>query len=386
MADYVELRNRLHDKYPTWLPGRTLLYCRDVFKRRPTGRIAVTRTRAELDVAVVGAGPIGLECAVRLRQAGLRVLVVDRGAVGQTMTWFPRQMHFFSSNDRIGIAGVPLQTLDQQKATREEYLSYLRQVVGIHDLDVRTFEPVTAIARDGDRFQVTTAPAGGERTYHPRHVVLAVGDMDRPRELGIPGEDLPHVSHYFEEPHRYFGRRLLVVGGKNSAVEAALRCYHAGAKVAISYRRPEFKASSVKYWLLPELEGRLRRGQITGHLGTVPVAIDPDAVTLEPAGGGERFTVPAEDVLLLTGYVGDTTLLRAAGVEVEGPEGVPVFDPDTMETNVPGLYVAGTVTAGTQSSFMVFIENCHVHAERIVAHLTAAPTPRAGEPYERPEA
>jgi thioredoxin reductase (NADPH) len=356
-----------------------------MFTRTATGAGPVTQTSKQLDVMVVGAGPIGLECAVRLQQAGLRVLVVDRGAVGQTVTWFPRQMHFFSSNDRIGIAGVPLQTLDQQKATREEYLSYLRQVVNLHDLAVRTFEPVTAVERDGEGFRVTTAPIGGERRYRARRVVLAVGDMDRPRRLDVPGEDLPHVSHYFEEPHRYFGRRLLIVGGKNSAVEAALRCHHAGAKVSISYRREEFKASSVKYWLLPEMESRLRRGQIAGHLGTVPVAIGPGAVTLEPTGGGDQYEVPAEDVLLLTGYVADTTLLRAAGVELEGPEEMPVFDPDTMETNVPGLYVAGTVTAGTQSSFMVFIENCHVHAERIVAHLTARPRPTEAEPYERPE-
>ena len=181
-------------------------------------------------------------------------------------------------------------------------------------------------------------------------------------------------------------RKLAVIGGKNSAEEAALCCYHAGARVSISYRRDEFRESSVKYWLLPEMKGRLRRGQITGHLGTVPVAIGPDSVTLEPTDGGERFDVPADDVLLLTGYVGDTTLLNAAGVDLEGPDNVPAFDPDTMETNVPGIYVAGTVTAGTQSSFMVFIENCHVHAERIVAHATGCPLPASADPFERPEA
>jgi len=325
-----------------------------------------------IDVIVVGAGPIGLETAALLQLDGLRVLVLDRGAVGQTITWFPRQMHFFSSNDRIAIAGVPIQTLDQQKATREEYLAYLRQVVRIHDLSVRTFEDVTAIRRDGDEFSVTTARAGGTTEYRCAHVVLAVGDMHRPRLLGVPGEDLPHVSHYFDEPHRYFGRRLLVVGGKNSAVEAALRCFHAGARVSLSYRRAEFNASSVKYWLLPELRSRMRQGEVTGHLGTEVVSIEPTHVVLRQA-DGQEVGVAADDVLLLTGYVADPTLLQAAGVEVEGPEQIPVHDPDTMQTDVPGLYVAGTATAGTQAMYTVFIENCHVHAERIAAHVCGRP-------------
>jgi len=333
------------------------------------------------DVIIVGAGPIGLECAVRLQQTGRSVLVVDKGAVGQTITWFPRQMHFFSSNDRIAIADVPIQTLDQQKATREEYLAYLRQVVIIHKLNVRTFETVTAVDRKDSGFAVTA----GERVYHADKVILAVGDMHGPRTLDIPGEDQAHVSHYFDEPHRYFGRRLLVVGGKNSAVEAALRCHHAGAHVSLSYRRGEFNASSVKYWLLPELKSRIRRGEIIAHLETVPVAIGPDTVTLEPVGGGASIEAAADDVLLLTGYVADNTLLKQAGVPLEEPDDMPVYDPDTMESPVPGLYVAGTATAGTQSSFTVFIENCHVHADRIVAHLTGDAAPTNGFGFERPE-
>ncbi len=208
--------------------------------------------------------------------------------------------------------------------------------------------------------------------------------MHAPRLLGIPGEDLPHVSHYFDEPHRYFGRRLLVVGGKNSAVEAALRCHHAGAHVSLSYRRDEFNASSVKYWLLPELKSRLKQGQITGYLGTEVVRLEADHVVLRD-GAGKTITAPADDVLLLTGYVADPTLLRAAGVTVEKPDLVPVFDPDTMETDVPGLYVAGTATAGNQSMYTVFIENCHEHAERIAAHLDGRPLPDARSRHDRPE-
>lgn len=338
------------------------------------------RSSGRLDVIVVGAGPVGLECAVRLQQAGLRALVVEKGALGQTITWFPRQMRFFSSNDRISICDVPIQTVDQQKATREDYLAYLRQVARIFSLPVRTYTRVTDIVRTGSGFTVHIEGAGGAEELGAAHVVLAIGDMDAPRRLGIPGEDLPHVSHYFDEPHRYFGRRLLVVGGKNSAVEAALRCHHAGAQVALSYRGQTFDADAVKYWLLPELTSRLKRGEITGYLGTVPVAITAGEVTLQRVGVDEISVVPADDVLLLTGYVADTTLFRRCGIELEEPDGIPVFDPDTMETAIPGLYIAGTATAGTQTRYGVYLENCHVHADRIAAHITGRPVAAAGGP------
>jgi thioredoxin reductase (NADPH) len=209
--------------------------------------------------------------------------------------------------------------------------------------------------------------------------------MDAPRRLGIPGEDRPHVRHDFEDPHRYFGRRLLIVGGKNSAVEAALRCHHAGAQVALSYRREAFDPSAVKYWLLPELQGRIRRGEIAAHLATVPVAIDADGVSLQRVGGDEISVVPADDVLLLTGYVADPALFRRCGIGTEGPEDLPVHDPDTMQTEVPGLYVAGTATAGTQTRYAVFLENCHVHAERIAAHIAGQRGPRRPADFDLPE-
>ncbi|HEX9637484.1 MAG TPA: NAD(P)-binding domain-containing protein [Acidobacteriota bacterium] len=205
------------------------------------------------------------------------------------------------------------------------------------------------------------------------------------RILGIPGEELPHVSHYFDEPHRYFRQRLLIVGGKNSAAEAALRCYHAGARVTLSYRGAELPPKSVKYWLLPELLGRIQRGEIACHYRTAPKAISPTHVTLERFDGGGAIEVEADFVLLLTGYVADPTLLRLAGVELAGADGAPVFDPKTMETNVPGLYVAGTVTAGTQHSYKIFIENCHIHARRIAAALSGAPPPPDAAPIAVPE-
>lgn len=322
------------------------------------------------DVAIVGAGPIGLELAVALKRAGVSYLQFDAKQVGYTVSWFAPQTRFFSSNERIAIAGVPLQTYDQTKATREEYLTYLRRVVQEFDLRVNTYEPVGRIDREaGGVFRLTTHPASGDRTYRARSVVLATGGTAAPRRLGIPGEDLSHVSHYFQDPHTYFRRRVLVVGGKNSAVEAALRCYHAGAQVAISYRRGAFKEKSIKYWLMPEITGLIESGRIGGHFETTPVEITPSHVRLRHADGTE-VEEPADFVLLMTGYVADMSLARQAGVRLKDGSEAPEYDERTMETNVPGLYVAGTAVAGTQDGYTVFIENCHVHVDRIVRHLT----------------
>ena len=336
------------------------------------------------DVAVVGAGPIGLELAVALKRAGIDYVQFDAKQVGYTVSWFPPQTRFFSSNERIAIAGVPLDTPDQGKATREQYLAYLRTVVEQFDLRIRTYEPITNVERIGDGFVLTSQPADktSVRTRAKR-VVLVTGGTDHPRRLSIPGEDLPHVSHYFNEPHTYFRKRLMIVGGKNSAVEAALRCFNAGANVSISYRREKLPEKSIKYWLLPEINHLIAKGRMTAYFQSTPVEITPGHVTLSR--GNERFDVPADFVLLLTGYVQDTTLLKLAGVELGGPCDAPTFDERTMETNVPGLYVAGTATGGTQEKYTVFIENCHVHVERIVNALRGVAPPPPPVPIEQPE-
>ena len=337
----------------------------------------MTRT----DVFIVGAGPIGLELAVSLQAAGVDYLHLDAGQVGQTISWYPRQAHFFSGSERIAIAGVPLVTPDQDKATREQYLAYLRGIVGQFDLPVRTYEPVTDLLREegGGGFTVTTHKG----QYAARRVVLAIGDMHRPRRLGIPGEDLPHVSHYFDEPHRYFRKRLLIVGGKNSAAEAALRCHRAGAQVTFSYRRAWFNEDSIKYWLMPELRSLIKHKGIGFHGNTLPTAITPEAVTLQPLQPGEdglmhhgdTFDEAADFVLMMTGYVQDRSLFEMAGVELAGENRAPVVDDATMMTSVPGLYVAGTAAAGTQEKFRLFIENCHRHVARIVESITGSPPP-----------
>jgi thioredoxin reductase (NADPH) len=355
--------------------------------RVPTIR-GMAETAEKTNVLLIGAGPIGLEMAVALKVAGVDYVHVEAEQIGHTISWFPRQCRFFSSPDRIAICGVPLVTADQSKATREEYLAYLRGIVQQFDLKVRTYERVTRIDRlpasdedrDAVRFAVSTQRSSGDRTCHAKNIVLAIGDMHRPRRLrhpelpAVPGADLPHVSHYFDEPHMYFGQRLLIVGGRNSAVEAAIRCHRAGATVAISYRKAEFSGQSIKYWLKPEIDGLTRTGEIAFYPHTSPTEITPTTVTLSRVDDAsssvpESRSVPADFVLLMIGYEMDHTLLKMAGVEVVGENQAPVLDPMTMQTGAPGVYVAGTAAAGTQINFRLFIENCHVHVVHILRSI-----------------
>ncbi len=330
-------------------------------------------------VLIVGAGPIGLELAVCLRHAGVDVVHLEARQVGHTISWYPKQTRYFSSPDRIAIAGVPLNLPDQSKATREQYLTYLHSIVEQFDLPVRTFEPVTAIdpprPRDGHPsapFTVTST----KHTYHVQHVVLAIGDMHQPRRLDIPGEDLPHVSHYFDEPQNYFRQRLLIVGGKNSAVEAALRCDRAGADVTLSYRGDTFDQDAIKYWLLPEINALIEHDQIHYRPMTVPTRITDTHVTLTSVDGdADAADLPFDFVLLLTGYTQDKSLFESAGVTLQGANRSPKIDPQTMMTDVPGLYVAGTAAAGTQNDFKLYIENSHPHVARIFKSITGSPPP-----------
>jgi thioredoxin reductase (NADPH) len=336
------------------------------------------------EVVIVGAGPIGIELAVALKKARIDYLHFDARQIGHTISWFAPQTRFFSSNERIAIAGVPLVTPDQSKCTREQYLAYLRSIVLQFDLKIGTYERIVEIRRDGNEFALTSLRRGGERKYRAKNIVLATGGTDRPRKLDVPGHDLPHVSSYFQDPHDYFQKDLLIVGGRNSAVEAALRCHYVGARVTISYRRPQFDPGSIKYWLWPELSGLIKSGQIKAHFNSIIREIRPDAVTMA-CENGSPFDVPADFVLLLIGYESDMSLCRLAGVDLKGPGQFPAYDPVTMQTNVPGIYLAGTAIGGTQEKYAIFIENCHVHTDRILASLTGAAPPPAPAQLERPE-
>lgn len=325
---------------------------------------------AATEVVLIGAGPIGIEMAAVLARLGVEYSHFEAGQIGQTLTWWPRNTYFFSTTERIELAGIPAPNITQQRLTGEEYLAYLRGIVEQLDLKIATYERVSGIERVGDGFVVTSSPRTGERRTACRKIILANGDMDFPNRLNIPGEDLAHVSHYFDDPHRYFRKELLIVGGRNSAVEAALRCWRAGSRVTLSYRRAKFDQRAVKHWLLPDLMTQIELGTIRFLPETVPVEIRAAEVVVQPVNGGERLAVPADFVLLATGFAADPRLFELAGVDLIGPERAPAVNPHTMETNVPGIYVAGTAAAGTQQKYRLFIENCHEHVGKIALALT----------------
>ena len=278
------------------------------------------------DVAIIGAGPIGIEMAVALKRHDIPYVQLEAKQVGSTMFWWPPMTRWFSSNERIAIAGVPLQTIDQGKANREDYLRYLRTVVDQFDLEVKTFEPVMGIEKRAEGgFVVSTSPQRGKQQYRVQRIVLATGGTALARKINVKGEDLPHVSHYMGDPHEYFRKRVLIVGGRNSAVEAALRIHQVGADVTISYRRSEFNAKSIKYWLYPEIMGLIRSGRIRAHFNTIVTEITSNGARLascdesRPLFGnpGSSFNVPTDFVLLLVGYLADMSLAKMAGVELD---------------------------------------------------------------------
>ena len=324
-----------------------------------------------LDLVVVGAGPAGLATAIAAARAGLDYEVVEKGALVNSIFRFPRGMTFFTTSELLELGNLPFLT-PYAKPTREEVLQYYRRVVDTHRLAVSLGERVESIVRDGGVLVVTTAverPGGTplRKERRARSVVVATGTYDQPNVLGIPGEDLPHVSHYFDEPHACHRRRVVVVGGSNSAAEAALALFRAGALVTLVHRR-ERLSGSIKYWLKPDIENRIVESAIGARFETQVVRIGPDSVEVEGPEGREE--VPADAVFLLTGYHPDTDLLARSGVRVDSRTLQPEHDPQTLETNVPGLFVAGAMVAGSEGN-RVFIENGRFHGTTVVRALRA---------------
>ncbi len=332
---------------------------------------AITNT----NVAIIGAGPIGIELAIALERGGVDYLLIEANQIGHAFSTWPPNTHFYSTPEHVALAGIPVHNIDQLPITGDQYLAYLRTLVEMFDLNLRLYEPVSNIQPMEGGFELHTNPLSGPKIYHARYVVLATGGMAGPRKLGIPGEDLPHVTHYFPGPHPYFRTELLVVGGRNSAIESALRCWRGGAKVTISYRQSEFNFDRIKPHLAMDLKDRLKKREITFLPATVPVEITPTYTTLTSTTdglktNGSTIQHKMDFVLLCTGFMANMELFEMAGVKLNGSEQVPEHNLDSMETNVPGLFVAGTAAGGTQSRFTYFISTSHDHIAKIVKSIT----------------
>jgi thioredoxin reductase (NADPH) len=325
------------------------------------GDIGEMNLPSHVPALIVGAGPIGLACAISARRAGVEALVIDAGSIAHSIVRYPVGMVFFTTPERLEIGEHPL-VCAGAKATREEALKYFRGVVRAEDLRVRPFTRLVSARRADGRIHCVTATRTGTESLTCDRLVLATGYFDHPNLLNVPGESLPHVSHWFDEPHLTSGLDVVIIGGKNSAVETALQCYRAGARVTLVYRREEFKPS-VKYWLRPDLENRIAGGEIHAKLGAEVVAITPDAVVVR-SGEGQEERIPADRVYALTGYHPDFDLMREIGITIDDATGRPALNPETLETNVPGVYLAGSAGAGRHTS-EVFIENGRYDGEKI---------------------
>jgi bacillithiol disulfide reductase len=329
------------------------------------------------DVLIIGAGPSGLSAGIAARQRGLDYQVIEQGTLVNSIYHFPPQMVFFTTPELLEIGGIPFLS-PFEKPTRAEALKYYRKVVDTFDLQIAFGERVLAVTPEPEEspgstlFAVETESMRGiRRSRLARHVVFAIGYYDHPNLLNVPGEDLPHVHHYYSEPHPYYQQRVVIVGGGNSAAEAALELYRAGVQVTLVHRAPELK-STIKYWVRPDIENRIKEGSVTARFNSCVREIRPTSVVINTrTESGETATeeVPAETVFLLTGYRADSQLLTGAGIELNDRD-APVYNPDTFETNVPGVFVAGGAVAGVDTG-TIFIENGRFHGEKIIEIIAA---------------
>jgi thioredoxin reductase (NADPH) len=316
------------------------------------------------EILVIGAGPCGLAVGVAARHAGLGCLLLDRRTVVSTIERYPLNMTFFSTPERIEIGDIPF-IASHEKPTRRDGLLYYRRVVEHFGLDARPGEEVTAVTpRPGGGFRVEVRRRHDTAAYHAANVVFATGYYDWPNLLGIPGEDLPHVAHYFTEGHRHWHQDVVIIGGGNSAVDAALECWRAGARVSLVHFDQAFDRT-VKPWVLPDITNRVKEGSIVARWGTRPVAITPTHVETESVADRRRDRLAADYVLAMTGYHASTELLESLGVPVDSETGVAAHDEATMMTPIVGCYLAGVIASGKDAN-RLFIENARGHGELIL--------------------
>jgi len=319
------------------------------------------------DLLVIGAGPCGLAAGIAAKQADVPCVLLDRRTIVSTIERYPLGMTFFSTPERIEIGGIPF-IASHEKPTRRDGLIYYRRVAEHYGLDIRPGEDVTDVRRETDGgFTVEVRRAHDRKTYRAAAVVFATGYFDNPNFLRVPGEDLPHVAHYFLEGHHYWRQRVIVIGAGNSSVDAALECWRAGATITLVHFGEGFDRT-VKAWVLPDIVNRVKEGSIAARWCSRVRAITPTDVEVVSEATGAVERIPCDAVLAMTGYHADTTLLRRLGVPVDDVTGVPTHDETTMATPIPGLYLAGVIASGNDAN-RLFIENARGHGELIVRDL-----------------
>lgn len=314
------------------------------------------------DVVIIGGGPCGLAAAIAVQNKGLSYLCIEKGNVVNAIYNYPTHQTFFSTSEKLSIGDVPF-LVEERKPRRNQALVYYREVVKRKKLNVHAFEKVERVDQVDHLFQVTTSKG----YYSAKNIVIATGYYDQPNLMNVPGEDLPHVHHYFKEGHPYFNQQVVVIGGKNSAIDAALELNKAGADVTVVYRGDQY-SPSIKPWVLPEFEGAVKSGEIQMLFGTTVEAITETDVVCTVRGHQQK--IPAQFIFAMTGYHPNHDFLRKIGVSFDEESGRPFLDEETMETNVPGIYVAGVLAAGNNAN-EIFIENGRFHGEQIAQAIQA---------------
>lgn len=313
-----------------------------------------------LDILIIGGGPIGIACGLAAQKAGLSFLIVEKGCLVNSLYNYPSTMTFFSTSEKLEIGGIPFVTINN-KPTRAEALEYYRRVATSNHLPIHLFEEVTGIDKDGDNYTISTKKAN----YHAKNIIIATGFYDIAVHLDIPGEHLPKVQHYYKDPHYYAMQKVVVVGSSNSAIDVALETYRKGAEVTLVVRGDEI-SHRVKYWVRPDIINRIKEGSIKAYFNSSLTEIREHEVVIQTTDG--QVTIPNDFVMAMTGYKPNFEFLRKMGIILSDDKYIPHYNPETMETNVPGLYLAGVVVGG-MDTHLWFIENSRIHADMIIGDI-----------------
>jgi thioredoxin reductase (NADPH) len=315
-----------------------------------------------LDILIIGGGPIGIACGLNAQKAGLSFVIIEKGCLVNSLYNYPSTMTFFSTSERLEIGGVPFVSTNKQP-NRAEALEYYRRVATSNNLPINLFEEVITILRQSEGYTVTTSKG----TYQSKHIIISTGFYDVAVKLDIPGENLPKVQHYYKDPHYYAMQKVVVVGSSNSAIDVALETYRKGADVTLVIRGEEI-SQRVKYWVRPDIINRIKEGSIKAYFNSELIEIREDEVDIKTPEG--KITIANDFVMAMTGYKPNFDMLKKWGLNLSEDKCAPEYNPDTMETNLPGVYLAGVVCGG-MDTHLWFIENSRVHADMIVADIIA---------------